>query len=126
SNSLGQSPCLVAAYAFGACQANTSWSVGSLQNLSSTYPGPTESQANRCTCSSVSYSLISACAACQEAQLSPWDTWIANCSSSDISNAQWVQVSCDATKQDHLTSPADISTKFHREPQFLHGPSLKW
>ncbi|KAK0483724.1 hypothetical protein IW261DRAFT_976498 [Armillaria novae-zelandiae] len=45
------------------------------------YVGPTSPQdANECECSSVVYSLVSACAACQERNYEGWDVWRTNCS----------------------------------------------
>ena len=81
-----QSPCLVAAYLMGACQPDgrklrykcrltsnqvrhVEWMVDNLPELNLTYAGPAADQADLCTCSSVSYSMVSACAWCQGAQI---------------------------------------------------------
>ncbi|KAJ7940440.1 hypothetical protein B0H13DRAFT_11869 [Mycena leptocephala] len=55
-NSLKQSPCLVAAYLGSVCDQ------GPLADDLSYYQGPTVAQVNPCACSSVFYSLLSACA----------------------------------------------------------------
>ncbi|KAJ3552377.1 hypothetical protein NM688_g4181 [Phlebia brevispora] len=62
SNSLDQSPCLVAAYAQGACTTNGNWDVPAITDSTFTYAGPYVDQATLCTCSSVSFNLLSACA----------------------------------------------------------------
>ncbi|KAF8692764.1 hypothetical protein AX14_002414 [Amanita brunnescens Koide BX004] len=45
------------------------------------YGSPSGNFANNCTCSSVFYSLASACAACQNADWLPWSIYSQNCSS---------------------------------------------
>jgi len=82
-NSLHQSPCLVAAYALQAC-------VGGAYNVdpldpSTHYLGPSLNNANACQCSSVSYSLISACGDCQNRTYETWSTWSSNCQTSYLS-----------------------------------------
>ncbi|KAG7447979.1 uncharacterized protein BT62DRAFT_746535 [Guyanagaster necrorhizus] len=77
NNTLGQSPCLVAAYLVTAC-LNTSFLVPALPE-SNHYAGPTTSQANLCECNTVTYSLISACADCQNREYLNWGNWTANC-----------------------------------------------
>ncbi|KAK0210847.1 hypothetical protein DFS33DRAFT_332575 [Desarmillaria ectypa] len=62
-NSLNQSPCTVAAYLGGVCNSGN-FTVTPLRE-GQLYAGPTLEQANSCRCSSVFYSLISACALCQ-------------------------------------------------------------
>ncbi|OBZ75505.1 hypothetical protein A0H81_04290 [Grifola frondosa] len=84
-NSLGQSPCLVAAYVQGACEPNGQWTMSSLPGPTYGYLGPTLFQANPCTCSSVAYSLSSACGDCQGADWPLFSEWTSNCSSADIS-----------------------------------------
>lgn len=61
-----QSPCLVAAYAQGACYSNT-WIVPDLQPGNSYTPS-----ADACSCSWAVYNLLSACAACQNAMIPTW------------------------------------------------------
>ncbi|KAG7447980.1 uncharacterized protein BT62DRAFT_746093 [Guyanagaster necrorhizus] len=79
-NSLNQSPCMVAAYLGGVCNSGnftvTPLSEGQL------YAGPTLEQANSCRCSSVFYSLISACALCQGRTYERWSLFDLNCTDS--------------------------------------------
>ncbi|PBK78254.1 hypothetical protein ARMSODRAFT_968422 [Armillaria solidipes] len=77
NNNLGQSPCLVASYLETAC-LNTSFLVPALPN-GSHYTGPNTAQANLCNCNTVTYSLISACADCQNRQYLNWGNWTADC-----------------------------------------------
>ncbi len=44
------------------------------------YLGPTVAEADECRCSSVTYSLISACGGCQGRNFVNWTTWSTNCS----------------------------------------------
>lgn len=78
NNSRQQNPCLVAAYLQGACNGGD-FTVDALQP-STHYTGPTQAQANSCQCSSVTYSLISACAICQNRTYIDWSSWDTNCS----------------------------------------------
>jgi len=77
SDSLGQNPCLVAAYLETSCGDPpvlvTPIPVGN------TYLGPTSAQANPCTCNTVVYSLISACGACQNRSFVSWPAWSQTC-----------------------------------------------
>ncbi|KIP08751.1 hypothetical protein PHLGIDRAFT_363632 [Phlebiopsis gigantea 11061_1 CR5-6] len=92
-NSRGQNPCLVAAYVQGACQPDGQWTVQSLPNSTVTYSGPDTDQTSLCTCSSVAWTLCSACAYCQGGALPHWTEWIENCPNSEVSNGQFpVQV----------------------------------
>ncbi|KAK0211868.1 hypothetical protein IW262DRAFT_1497704 [Armillaria fumosa] len=77
NNTLGQSPCLVASYLMAAC-LNTSFLVPTLPD-GSHYTSPDTAQANLCNCNTVTYSLISACADCQNRQYLNWGNWTANC-----------------------------------------------
>ncbi|KAK0240044.1 hypothetical protein EDD85DRAFT_471810 [Armillaria nabsnona] len=77
NNALGQSPCLVASYLETAC-LNTTFLVPALPN-GSHYTGPNTAQANLCNCNTVTYSLISACADCQNRQYLNWGNWTADC-----------------------------------------------
>jgi len=77
-NSLGQSPCAVAAQLAGVCY-NGVYSIPSLP--------PDEYYDNdppdMCTCSTVIYSLASACGACQNTTWFSWNAWTVNCSAVD-------------------------------------------
>jgi len=78
NNSLGQSPCLVAAYLQGACDSGTFF-IPALPN-GTHYLGPTLENSNPCQCSTVLYSVVSACAACQGQSYDTWSAWSTNCS----------------------------------------------
>ncbi|KAF8523980.1 hypothetical protein JB92DRAFT_3140622 [Gautieria morchelliformis] len=82
-NDKGQSPCLVAATLESPCTGG-SLNVPPL-SPGKGYSGPLSGMSNTCICSSVTYSMISACAACQGASFFGWNMWIANCLTSDIS-----------------------------------------
>ncbi|KAI0321535.1 hypothetical protein OF83DRAFT_280158 [Amylostereum chailletii] len=72
-NSLGQSPCYMAAAVRGACNHNN-FTLLPLPTLESSYNGPGPFEAN-CSCSVVAYTLTSACGACQNAVWEPWPLW---------------------------------------------------
>ncbi|KAG7092591.1 hypothetical protein E1B28_008934 [Marasmius oreades] len=80
-NSKGQSPCDVASYLASVCNAGQ-FEVPAI-NATQTYLGPTLQTANPCRCNTVFYSLLSACAACQNRNYSylKWSLWSTNCSS---------------------------------------------
>jgi len=78
-NSRQQSPCLVAAHLEGACNGGV-FSISSL-TPSDYYTGPTDLSANPCQCSSIVYSLISACADCQGRTYIGWREWNQKCPS---------------------------------------------
>ncbi|KAF8575313.1 hypothetical protein K439DRAFT_1665100 [Ramaria rubella] len=83
TDALGNSPCLVAAALQGACNSGK-WNIPSLTN-GEQYSGPLQGQSNKCQCSTVVFSVISACGACQGGTVATWSEWMANCSASDIS-----------------------------------------
>ncbi|KAG2351624.1 hypothetical protein BDR07DRAFT_1500791 [Suillus spraguei] len=70
-------PCLVAAYLDSVCSGGD-YSVNSLPS-GDHYAPPTASEANNCQCSTVTYSLISACGDCQNATYLTWSSWSYNC-----------------------------------------------
>ncbi|KAF8163453.1 hypothetical protein B0H34DRAFT_795165 [Crassisporium funariophilum] len=76
-NTLGQSPCDVATELGGVCVGGQF----SLQPLSAgfVYLGPSAVNANSCRCSSVYYSMLSACGACQNRNFIRWSTYKTNC-----------------------------------------------
>ncbi|CAL1708162.1 unnamed protein product [Somion occarium] len=86
TNSRGQSPCVVEAYVEGACHPDGEWTTPALQNTSFGYLGPTVQTANPCSCSSVAFSLLSACAYCQGGKLNTWTSYTTNCDPTEISN----------------------------------------
>ncbi|KAF5330364.1 hypothetical protein D9619_005901 [Psilocybe cf. subviscida] len=75
-NTQKQTPCLVAAFLESACGTPTS--VDGIP-IGSHYLGPTGPQQNQCICSSVTYSLVSACGGCQGRTFQNWTTWSMNC-----------------------------------------------
>ncbi|KAG8839431.1 hypothetical protein FRC18_010911 [Serendipita sp. 400] len=83
ANSLQQSPCLVAAYLGHQCTPSNSFNVPPLVSDQQYLP-PSQQQANDCQCSSVYYSLLSGCAACQGSSLSSFTTWTKACASNAI------------------------------------------
>jgi len=82
-NSLSQSPCQVAEALGGTCNSGQ-FTVGPLLQ-GNVYLGPTLDNANSCRCSSVFYSLISACASCQDRNFLAWSRYQTNCSTVYVS-----------------------------------------
>ncbi|KAI6128276.1 hypothetical protein EDD17DRAFT_846712 [Pisolithus thermaeus] len=81
-NSKNQSPCLVAAYVESVCFGNQ-FNVQSL-DPGNEYSCPSGNNANACTCNTVTYSLLSACAACQNGTYVDWFAWVLNCSTTYV------------------------------------------
>ncbi|KIK71604.1 hypothetical protein GYMLUDRAFT_79604 [Collybiopsis luxurians FD-317 M1] len=78
-NSKNQSPCQVAGYLGSVCSSNNSFEIDSIDPGQTVYTLPKLS-ADNCTCSSVYYSTLSACAqACQGGEFVPWNEWVSNC-----------------------------------------------
>lgn len=84
TNSLNQDPCVVASYLESQCDRGGFTVVALSPNEH--YIGPNASEATPCQCNAVVYSLICACAACQDAQYVSWGSWTTNCGS-NISNS---------------------------------------
>ncbi|KAF9469205.1 hypothetical protein BDZ94DRAFT_1243948 [Collybia nuda] len=76
-NSLHQTPCLVAAYLESACSVQPQ-EVNEIPP-GNHYLGPQFVQADACKCSTVTYSLISACGGCQNRTFTSWANWSLNC-----------------------------------------------
>ncbi|KIM62167.1 hypothetical protein SCLCIDRAFT_120554 [Scleroderma citrinum Foug A] len=76
-NSKSQNPCLVAAYAQGACSGGQ-FTVDPL-DANTHYVGPYVSEANPCECNSITYNLIAACSICQNRTYIAWSSWSTNC-----------------------------------------------
>jgi len=78
-NSLNQDCCTVASYLASVC-------TGDPPNLDPALPAgyhynaPSGSTATPCECNTVYYSVISACASCQNGQFLTWTQWHSNCS----------------------------------------------
>ncbi|TFK93939.1 hypothetical protein K466DRAFT_658224 [Polyporus arcularius HHB13444] len=83
TNSKGQSPCLVASYLFTPCTTpSASWVYPLSPGYHYNTPLNSSDSATPCRCSSVLYSMINACAACQGQLLYtiPWSLYAQNCS----------------------------------------------
>ncbi|KAF8633430.1 hypothetical protein AX17_004601 [Amanita inopinata Kibby_2008] len=76
-NSLGQSPCVIAADLAGVCDPR-GFNIPPLPP-NDVYFGPPASSADPCRCNSVFYSLLSACAACQNRNFIGWTAFSTNC-----------------------------------------------
>ncbi|KAF8798152.1 hypothetical protein BYT27DRAFT_7227800 [Phlegmacium glaucopus] len=76
-NSMKQSPCQVASSLLAVCN-NGPFPVSALPSTSH-YAGPSLQGANPCQCNTVTYSLMSACGACQGQTYLSWSVWSANC-----------------------------------------------
>ncbi|KAE9410441.1 hypothetical protein BT96DRAFT_376167 [Gymnopus androsaceus JB14] len=76
-NSEKQSPCSIASSLLGVCSGNT-YNVAALPN-NTVYLGPTIDAVNPCQCNTVVYSLMSACALCQNRTIITWSEWATNC-----------------------------------------------
>ncbi|KAF9507620.1 hypothetical protein BS47DRAFT_288618 [Hydnum rufescens UP504] len=78
-NSLGQSPCLQAAWLQAECNDGSWW----VNTIPPTYHyiGPTQdnSTENACICTTVVYNLLSACGACQNRTWISWTSWSFYC-----------------------------------------------
>ncbi|KAF8463021.1 hypothetical protein DFH94DRAFT_686827 [Russula ochroleuca] len=77
-NSLNQDPCKVAATMLGTCNGNT-FTIGPLQPGYSYYGPSGVDDSNLCKCSTVGYSLLSACGGCQGASWITWSEYAFNC-----------------------------------------------
>ncbi|KAH9984275.1 hypothetical protein BJV77DRAFT_200144 [Russula vinacea] len=77
-NSLNQDPCKVAATMLGTCNGST-YTMAPLQPGQS-YSGPSGvDDSNLCKCSTVGYSLVSACGGCQGQTWITWSEYPSNC-----------------------------------------------
>lgn len=76
ANTRDQSPCLVSSYLQSLCGRNVN--VNTIPP-GTHYLGPTSDQASPCSCSSVVYSLTSACGMCQGRTIVNWTAWTDNC-----------------------------------------------
>ncbi|KAI0374881.1 hypothetical protein BV20DRAFT_986825 [Pilatotrama ljubarskyi] len=89
-NSLGQSPCLMAAYMQGACQPDGSAMVQALPDATFNYNGPSTETTDVCMCSSIAYALFSACGFCQGSGWPEWSQWTQYCNAQDVHNGRYV------------------------------------
>lgn len=89
NNKEGQNPCLVAAYLQVPCSSQgTNYGVPAL-GPNQTYVGPSMQDVNYCACSSVVYSLVSACAQCQNHEWVSWSFWHGSCGQNQTTVAQY-------------------------------------
>ncbi|KAH7923491.1 hypothetical protein BV22DRAFT_581051 [Leucogyrophana mollusca] len=90
SNSLGQDPCAVANALFSTNPppCNNTISFGPLAS-GGVYPAPTLTDATNCLCNTVIYSLVSACADCQDEVPLVWTTWTDDCPEDITLYYQW-------------------------------------
>lgn len=92
SNSRGQNPCVVSAYLQSACLPDPTQAFVYSLEPHFHYTPPSKAAATPCECSTVYYSTIQGCAACQDDGdiefAAPWSTWSLNCSAT--SNSQYV------------------------------------
>ncbi|KAJ6497038.1 hypothetical protein C8R47DRAFT_1113601 [Mycena vitilis] len=83
SNSLKQSPCVVASSLLAVCSG--SYEVFALPE-SFHYDGPDMQDANPCQCNTVVYSLLAECGLCQNRTITMWSLWETNCASVSINS----------------------------------------
>ncbi|KAF8339331.1 hypothetical protein F5887DRAFT_977398 [Amanita rubescens] len=88
-NAQGQSPCYVAEQLADVCNPGGVTLVP--LDAGVIYYGPELNQTSYCECSSIFYSLVSACAACQDRGWLNWSDFSQNCSRPTVST--WVQLS---------------------------------
>ncbi|ESK94586.1 hypothetical protein Moror_7953 [Moniliophthora roreri MCA 2997] len=77
-NSRNQSPCDVAGYLGGVCNAGQ-FTLPALTQEGQFYKGPDVATANQCRCNTVFYSMLSACASCQDRTFIKWSSFATNC-----------------------------------------------
>jgi len=115
-NSKGQSPCNVAELLAGQCDSQ-GFNIPPLP-ASDVYFGPSNAQANNCQCTSVFYSLLSGCAACQDRSWLDWTAYTQNCSQvfltvywepipADTSVPNWAYLNVSATNGSFSISAAE-------------------
>ncbi|KAI0259722.1 hypothetical protein BC834DRAFT_604199 [Gloeopeniophorella convolvens] len=83
-NSLKQNPCNVAVYLEASCNGGQ-FNIPPLPP-NTNYRGPNAGQGNPCICSTVLYSLISACGSCQGSGWTQWSEWSLNCTSVSVAS----------------------------------------
>ncbi|KAJ6525642.1 hypothetical protein B0H19DRAFT_585578 [Mycena capillaripes] len=83
-NSKNQSPCLVAAFLESVCEGRPV-EVDTIPE-GNHYTGPPSADATLCRCSTVTYSLISACGGCQNRTFVNWTDWAASCPQVEVAH----------------------------------------
>ncbi|KIM79222.1 hypothetical protein PILCRDRAFT_823815 [Piloderma croceum F 1598] len=76
-NSLGQSPCLIAAWLEAPC---FEWNFQVYGGDGTGPYGPPGGGNDSCTCSTITFSVIAACGLCQSSAAGTWSAWSAKCS----------------------------------------------
>jgi len=112
-NSLGQNPCLVAAYLQSQC-TGTTFSMYSLQP-GYYYIGPTNDTSTQtpCICSSPVYMLASACGACQNRTFIAWEVWHKNCPANLLQD--------EGTYGEYIPSGTLVPRWAYLKPSDTHG-----
>ncbi|KAH9973131.1 hypothetical protein BGW80DRAFT_286772 [Lactifluus volemus] len=87
-NSIGQNPCTVAAFLQSTCYQG-SFAIGPLPQ-GYEYGGPDAHENTTCKCSTVVYSLLSACDACQGSGWFRWYDYSTNCTTGEPSASSFV------------------------------------
>ncbi|KAH9955188.1 hypothetical protein BGW80DRAFT_375961 [Lactifluus volemus] len=87
-NSIGQNPCTVAAFLQSTCYQG-SFAIGPLPQ-GYEYAGPDAHENTTCKCSTVVYSLLSACDACQGSGWFRWYDYSTNCTTGEPSASSFV------------------------------------
>lgn len=77
-NAQGDDPCKIASALLGKCQSNGVYYVPPT-STGLPYLPPSKQQVNPCQCNTVAYSLMSACAVCQDGTFPDFITWTSNC-----------------------------------------------
>ncbi|KAJ8584068.1 hypothetical protein M405DRAFT_480981 [Rhizopogon salebrosus TDB-379] len=77
-NTLNQNPCNISSYLVSAC-LNYTLVIVDVYPPGTMYTGPTADTANDCLCNTVTYSMLSACGACQGSPFENWSDWKVNC-----------------------------------------------
>ncbi|KAJ7632801.1 hypothetical protein FB45DRAFT_913538 [Roridomyces roridus] len=127
-NANNQTPCLVAAFLESVCEGPVEVNTIPTGNH---YLGPTLADADLCRCSTVTYSLISACAVCQNRTFLSWTDWSHNCSQVEV--AQYLQqipaqldvpswAYLDVTKTKNIFNPILANESLSNPPQSTSAP----
>jgi len=132
-NSRGQSPCQVVENLAARCDLGGF----TLQPISAggTYEGPIPGQNQTCHCTSIFYSLISACSACQDGSWITWTTYLQNCSTNayltvypaeiprDTSVPHWAYLNVSASH--NMFNPTSASIAVIAESTGLPVPTAR-
>ncbi|KAJ7709711.1 hypothetical protein B0H17DRAFT_234229 [Mycena rosella] len=110
-NSHRQNPCQVVAHLGGVCDAGAQTNIPALKP-GELYIGPTQQESNACRCSSVFYSLLSACAICQSREYLNWSIYNRSCSV--IYPAVFIgEIPAETTVETWVYQNVTVGQKFH-------------